>query len=114
MTSDARNGPEASAAGIAMKTPLERPSLPWRMSSSLILGATCMLSRGFLYGLNTVETKGLDRFLKILDKRKDVDKRERGLITGGFLYKPIFLPNAMFYSKSQVLTQISVCNHVSV
>ncbi|KAK8136657.1 hypothetical protein PG984_004597 [Apiospora sp. TS-2023a] len=81
MTSNARSGPEASAASIAMKKPLEQPSLPWRMSSSIVLGATCMLSRGFLYGLNTVETKGLDKFLEILDKRKDVDKRERGLIT---------------------------------
>ncbi|KAK7935413.1 tafazzin protein [Apiospora marii] len=81
MTSNARNSAEASAASIAMRTPLEQPSLPWRMSSSFILGATCMLSRGFLYGLNTVETNGLDRFLEILDKREDVNKRERGLIT---------------------------------
>ncbi|KAK8046443.1 Bctaz1 [Apiospora saccharicola] len=100
MTSSARNDPEASAASIAMRTPLEQPSLPWRMSSSIVLGATCMLSRGFLYGLNTVETKGLDRFLEILDKRKDVDKRERGLIT---VCNHVSVPLSTFFSLGQVL-----------
>jgi monolysocardiolipin acyltransferase len=40
------------------------------------------MSRGFLYGLNRMEVVGLDRFLEALDKREDVDGRERGLITG--------------------------------
>ncbi|KAI1847821.1 hypothetical protein JX265_009249 [Neoarthrinium moseri] len=70
------------------KTPLQRASLPWRVSSSMIMGLTSMLSRGFLYGLNNVEVTGLQRFLKILDERQDVDQRKRGLMT--------------------------VCNHVSV
>lgn len=108
MTSNVRNSPEASAANIAMKTPLEQPSLPWRMSSSFILGATCMLSRGFLYGLNTVETNGLDRFLEILDKRKDVNKRERGLITGGFLYKPILLNTKSLFQVPSANPDISL------
>ncbi|KAK8066078.1 hypothetical protein PG997_012825 [Apiospora hydei] len=83
------------ATNTAVRTPLDQPSLSWRMSSSFILGATSMLCRGFLYGLNTVETTGLDRFLEILDQRKDVDKRERGLITGGAL--------STFFSLGQVL-----------
>ena len=62
--------------------PPHSPSLPWRISSSLIMGLTGTLSRGFLYGLNYTEVIGLDRFLEILDKRKDVDGRERGLLTG--------------------------------
>lgn len=57
-------------------------SLPWRFSSSLIMGLTGSISRGFLYGLNRIEVFGLDRFLETLDKREDVDGRERGLITG--------------------------------
>ncbi|KAI1453599.1 hypothetical protein F4805DRAFT_442798 [Annulohypoxylon moriforme] len=60
---------------------LQQPSLPWRMTSSMVMGLTAALSRGFLYGLNSVEVVGLDRFLEVLDKRKDVEKRERGLIT---------------------------------
>lgn len=112
MASDTRSSPESPATtNAAMKThALEQPSLSWRMSSSLVLGATSMLCRGFLYGLNTVETTGLDRFLEILDKRKDVDKRERGLITGGFLlYRPIFYGNTNFVtSQVQLLTDICI------
>ncbi|KAI1648556.1 uncharacterized protein F4817DRAFT_334321 [Daldinia loculata] len=63
------------------KLPLQQPSLPWRMTSSVIMGLTAALSRGFLYGLNSVEVTGLERFLEVLDKRKDVEKRQRGLIT---------------------------------
>ncbi|KAI1384705.1 acyltransferase [Hypoxylon trugodes] len=63
------------------RLPLQQPSLPWRMTSSLVMGLTSALSRGYLYGFNSVEVVGLDRFLDVLDKRKDVEKRERGLIT---------------------------------
>ncbi|KAF4628062.1 hypothetical protein G7Y89_g10094 [Cudoniella acicularis] len=56
-------------------------SLPWRFSSSLIMGLTGTLSKGFLFGLNRTEVIGLDRFVDTLEKRKDVDGREKGLIT---------------------------------
>lgn len=46
------------------------------------MGATGILSKAFLYGLNRVEVNGLSRFLDILDSRKDPAKRERGLLTG--------------------------------
>ena len=39
------------------------------------------LSRSFLYALSNTETHGLQQFLKILEDRRDVDGRERGLIT---------------------------------
>ncbi|KAI0184644.1 hypothetical protein EV127DRAFT_350009 [Xylaria flabelliformis] len=45
------------------------------------MGLTAALSRMFIYGLNTVEVTGLQRFLDILDKRKDVEARQRGLLT---------------------------------
>jgi len=45
------------------------------------MGITGALSRSFLFGLNDTEVIGLDRFLEVLDGRKDVDARERGLIT---------------------------------
>ncbi|EKD17574.1 putative tafazzin [Drepanopeziza brunnea f. sp. 'multigermtubi' MB_m1] len=47
------------------------PSLPWRLNSSLIMGLTASLSRGFYYGLNYMEVTGLDRFLETLDRRRD-------------------------------------------
>jgi monolysocardiolipin acyltransferase len=46
------------------------------------MGLTGGLCRAFYYGLNNVETVGLDKFLKILDRRKDIEGRERGLVTG--------------------------------
>jgi len=65
------------------------PSLSWRMASATIMGMTGVLSRGFLYGLNTVEVTGLSRFVQILDSRQDPGKRERGLLTGMYLYSSL-------------------------
>ena len=64
----------------------QRPSLPWRIASSAVMGLTCAASRGFLYGLNSVEVIGLERFLAVLDRRKDVEARRQGLITGAFAF----------------------------
>ncbi|OAA53379.1 tafazzin [Niveomyces insectorum RCEF 264] len=63
------------------KTPPQQPGLLWRTASTFVMAATGMLARAFLYGLNDVEVVGLDRFLALLDTRKDVDSRQRGLIT---------------------------------
>jgi monolysocardiolipin acyltransferase len=57
------------------------PSLAWRIGSSAIVGATGFLCRSFLAGASRLETHGLEAFLQLLDKRRDVDGRERGLIT---------------------------------
>ncbi|KAK4146283.1 uncharacterized protein C8A04DRAFT_9883 [Dichotomopilus funicola] len=59
----------------------QRPSLSLRLKAAMIMGATGILSKAFLYGLNRVEVNGLSRFLDILDSRKDPAKRERGLLT---------------------------------
>ncbi|KAK1828430.1 acyltransferase [Podospora conica] len=66
-----------------MSRPLapQTPSLPWRITSSTIMGLTGLISRGFLLGLNSVEVIGLDKFLALLDSRRDPEKRERGLLT---------------------------------
>ena len=58
------------------------PSLPWRIASSTVMGFVGASVRSFMYGLNSTEAHGLDGFLELLEKRKDTDKRERGLITG--------------------------------
>ncbi|CRK13740.1 hypothetical protein BN1723_002000, partial [Verticillium longisporum] len=59
--------------------PLRR-SLAWRLSSSVVMGLTGAISRAFLYGLNDVQTEGLKPFLKLLDERQGVSRRQ-GLIT---------------------------------
>jgi monolysocardiolipin acyltransferase len=45
------------------------------------MGSVGALSRGFLYGLNNVEVTGLNNLLRVLDRRKDVENRQRGLLT---------------------------------
>jgi monolysocardiolipin acyltransferase len=65
-----------------MSSPPAQPSLPWRAASSVVMGVTAALSRGFLYGFNKTETVGLDRFIEVLDSRKNPEDRDRGLITG--------------------------------
>ncbi|KAL0472997.1 hypothetical protein QR685DRAFT_435475 [Neurospora intermedia] len=57
------------------------PNLPSRIASVMIMGLTGIISRTFLYGLNDVEVKGLDRFKQLLDSREDPERRERGLLT---------------------------------
>jgi hypothetical protein len=63
-------------------SPPNQPSLPWRATSSLVMGVTGFLSRSFLFGFSNTEVIGLDRFLEVLDGRKDVGNRDRGLLTG--------------------------------
>lgn len=46
------------------------------------MGVAGAISRTFLLAGNNLEVEGLDGFLDLLDKRKDVEGRERGLITG--------------------------------
>jgi hypothetical protein len=65
---------------------LARRSLSWRLTSSLVTGLAGAVSRGFLYGLNNVETPGLDQFLNLLDERLSGHNKE-GLLTGMLLHK---------------------------
>lgn len=58
-----------------------QPSLPWRTVSSITMGMISALSRVFVHGASSTEVHGLDRFLELLDKRRDIDRRERGLLT---------------------------------
>lgn len=52
----------------------------WRVGSAAVMGLTGVFCKAFMHGLNKVETRGLDNFLRILDERKG-DGRKRGLIT---------------------------------
>ena len=57
------------------------PSAPWRAGSAFVMGAVGLLCRGFLM-MSKTETHGLDKFVKLLEEREDVENREKGLITG--------------------------------
>ncbi|KAL8774311.1 MAG: hypothetical protein Q9209_001062 [Squamulea sp. 1 TL-2023] len=61
--------------------PPPQPSLPWRIGSALVMGFVGINSRIFMNAANSTEVHGLDRFLKMLDRRKDSERRRRGLIT---------------------------------
>ncbi|KAF2448993.1 hypothetical protein P171DRAFT_352541 [Karstenula rhodostoma CBS 690.94] len=56
------------------------PSAPWRAGSSFVMGAVGLLCRGFLM-MSKTETHGLEKFVKLMEEREDVEGRERGLIT---------------------------------
>lgn len=71
-----------SLPAMSSRSPLPtEPSLPWRVTSTATLGAVAAICRVAMFGGNTTKVHGLDRFLGLLDSRKDVEKRERGLIT---------------------------------
>lgn len=58
-----------------------KPSLPWRFSSSVVMGIVGGVSRSFLFGLSNTQVFGLEKFLEMLDKREHVENRDRGLLT---------------------------------
>ena len=62
-----------------------QPELSWRVSSSTTMGFIGSMAKAFLFGCSSTEVHGLDKFLDLLDSRKDVDQRQRGLITGMFV-----------------------------
>lgn len=68
--------------GVTANGPPQQPSLTWRNTSSILIGLSVAVSKGFLYGLNKVETIGLERFVELIEQRRDVKKRTKGLITG--------------------------------
>ena len=59
-----------------------QPSLPWRVASSIVMGVTGTVFRIFLFGENKTEVNGLHRILDLLDRRHEIEARQRGLITG--------------------------------
>lgn len=59
----------------------ERPDLGSRAGSVLVMGAVGILVRSFMYGLSRPQVNGLDKFLELLDERRNVNERQRGLIT---------------------------------
>ena len=59
-----------------------QPSLPWRVASASIMGILGGLARTTLYAANSTEIHGLEEFQQLVAERRDIDERQRGLITG--------------------------------
>lgn len=86
------------------------PSLLWRSGSTAVMGLVGTLTRVFTHGPNWQDVHGLDGFLELLDKRADVDGRQRGLITGmrqRVVYKAMMLTNASQYPTTSACTYVS-------
>lgn len=88
--------------------PPQQPSLPWRIGAAMVMGFVGSTSRLFMFGANKIEVHGLDKFLETLDRRKDPEGRERGLITGTLC--PQYLDSGERNSDKS----ISVSNHTCV
>lgn len=56
--------------------------LSWRITSTATLAFAGFLSKSFLsVATKSTLTEGMDEFVELLDKRREVERRERGLIT---------------------------------
>lgn len=62
--------------------PQRRPNGLWRGASAMVMGTTGTLSKTFLKGCSNLEVIGLDKFVELLESRRDPYERQRGLITG--------------------------------
>jgi monolysocardiolipin acyltransferase len=65
-----------------MASDLPGPTLPWRAASRITIALIGTASKCFLALACTTNLVGLDRFAKLLDERRDVARRDRGLLTG--------------------------------
>jgi monolysocardiolipin acyltransferase len=58
------------------------PSLQWHAASTATIALCAVACKAFLALACTKEVYGLDGFVKVLDERRDIEGRERGLLTG--------------------------------
>ena len=82
-------------------------SLPWRVASASIMGVLGGLARVALYTTNSTEVHGLEEFQELVAERRDIEGRQRGLITGS-QSKPIVLID------SWLIRFFTVSNHISM
>lgn len=66
--------------------PQRRPNGLIRGSSATVIGLTTTISKVFLNGFNSLETVGLENFLKVLKERDNPFERQRGLLTGMYFH----------------------------
>ncbi|QDS75003.1 hypothetical protein FKW77_005609 [Venturia effusa] len=87
-----------------------QPSLAWRAASKATIAAIGLACKGFLkVGTKETETHGLENFVKLLDERQDIAKRDRGLLTisnhTSVLDDPLIwgcLPMRFFFNPNQM------------
>ena len=86
------------------------PSLLWRVGSTAVMGIVGTLTKAFTHGLNRQNAYGLDGFLELLDKRADINSRQRGLITG---MQQIFFDIILMLINGSQYRITSACTYVS-
>lgn len=86
------------------------PSLLWRSGSTAVMGIVGTLTRAFMHGPNWQDAHGLDDFLELLDKRTDVEGRQRGLITG---MRQKVMDEVMELTNPSQYPTTSACTYVS-
>jgi hypothetical protein len=89
------------------------PPLTWRIASTTTIAVIGILSKSFLGLLNTTKVHGLDGFVRLLDERKDVSKRQRGLITGNYTHEYVDSCELMFSSFESCLC-VGLLNRVAI
>jgi monolysocardiolipin acyltransferase len=67
---------------MSVEDALTCPSLRWRAGSSAALLFTGTLAKIFLNVGARADVHGLDKFVKLLDERSNIEGREKGLLTG--------------------------------
>ena len=87
------------------------PSLLWRASSTAIMGIVGTLTRAFMHGLNWQDAHGIDGFLELLDKRADIDGRQRGLITSR--PQPSIIDVILILTRVSQYQTTSACTYVA-
>lgn len=61
---------------------MSKPSLRWRVASRFTMSAIGLLCKSFLVLASSTKIHGLEAFKTLLDERRDVANRKRGLLTG--------------------------------
>ena len=68
---------------MSVEDDFSSPSLQWRSASTATFAFIGSLAKSFLtVGVSASEVHGLDGFVKLLEEREDVEKRQKGLLTG--------------------------------
>lgn len=67
----------------------DTPSAAWTTTSSTTMFGVGALCRAFLLGGSYPELHGLESFMKLLDSRRDVSQRTKGLLTGTVVFQSL-------------------------
>ncbi|KAK9448792.1 uncharacterized protein V1518DRAFT_418233 [Limtongia smithiae] len=69
---------DTASSALSTLNKYSRRTIAWNLSSRMIMAATGLLSRAFLYGFHNVETSGVKEFVSVLERAK---REGRGILT---------------------------------